>query len=80
MITIQDFAFDDPTSVKPGATVMVTNEDTSTHSVTSDQEGLFDVDVDASGGTAHFTAPSKPGSYPYYCKYHGNMHGTLVVK
>jgi plastocyanin len=40
---------------------------------------MFDVDVSA-GGTATFTAPSKPGSYPYHCKYHGNMHATLVVK
>ena len=80
MITIQDFAYDGPTSVKPGETIMVTNDDSSTHSVTSDQAGMFDVDVDASGGTAHFTAPSKPGSYPYHCKFHGNMQGTLVVK
>jgi plastocyanin len=79
MLSIKDFAFDNPTSVKPGAKVMVSNSDTSTHSVTSDQTGMFDVDVSA-GGTATFTAPSKPGSYPYHCKYHGNMHATLVVK
>jgi plastocyanin len=80
MITIKDFAFDGPASVKPGTKVMVTNSDSSTHSVTSDQAGMFDVDVPASGGTATFTAPNKPGSYPYHCKYHGNMQATLVVK
>jgi plastocyanin len=80
MVTIKDFAFQGPVSVAPGAKVMVTNDDSSTHSVTSDQAGLFDVDVTASGGTATFTAPTKPGSYPYHCKYHGNMQATLVVK
>jgi plastocyanin len=79
MITIKDFAFQGPTSVKPGAQVMVMNSDSETHSVTSDTSGLFDVNVDA-GATAKLTAPTKPGSYPYHCKYHSNMHGTLVVK
>ncbi|MDX6325978.1 MAG: hypothetical protein QOK15_2332 [Nocardioidaceae bacterium] len=79
MITIKDFAFQGPSSVKPGTEVMVMNSDSETHSVTSDTSGLFDVNVDA-GGTAKLTAPSKPGSYAYHCKYHSNMHGTLVVK
>jgi plastocyanin len=79
MITIKDFAFQGPTSVKPGTQVMVMNSDAETHSVTSDTSGLFDVNIDADA-TATFTAPTKPGSYPYHCKYHSNMHGTLVVK
>ncbi|MGI8612722.1 MAG: cupredoxin domain-containing protein [Nocardioidaceae bacterium] len=41
---------------------------------------MFDVNVTAGGGTATFTAPTKPGSYPYHCTYHSSMHGTLVVK
>jgi plastocyanin len=80
MITIKNFAFQGPTSVKPGAQVMVMNSDSETHSVTSDTSGLFDANVDGGGGTATLTAPTKPGSYPYHCKYHSNMHGTLVVK
>jgi plastocyanin len=27
-----------------------------------------------------FTAPNKPGTYPFHCTYHSNMHGVLVVK
>jgi plastocyanin len=80
MITIKSFAFQGPTSVEPGAQVMVMNSDSETHSVTSDTSGLFDANVDGGGGTATLTAPTKPGSYPYHCKYHANMHGTLVVK
>jgi plastocyanin len=79
MITIKNFAFQGPSSVKPGAELMVMNSDSETHSVTSDTSGLFDVNVEA-GATAKLTAPSKPGSYAYHCKYHSNMHGTLVVK
>jgi plastocyanin len=80
MITIKDFAFQGPSSVKPGAHLMVMNSDSETHSVTSDQSGLFDVNVDGGGGNAMLIAPNKPGSYPYHCKYHSNMHGTMVVK
>jgi plastocyanin len=79
MITVKDFAFQAPSSVKPGAQMMVMNSDTETHSVTSDTSGLFDVNVEA-GATAKLTAPTKPGSYPYHCKYHATMKGTLVVR
>jgi plastocyanin len=58
----------------------VKNEDVQAHTVTSDEAGAFDVPVDGGGATVVFTAPTKPGTYTYYCTYHGNMHGTLVVK
>ena len=31
-------------------------------------------------GTKTLTAPSQPGEYPFYCVYHPNMKGTLIVK
>jgi plastocyanin len=78
-ITIKDFAYQTPPSVSPGATVTVTNTDTAEHTVTADDGSAFDVEVKSSG-TATFTAPSKPGTYPFHCTYHVNMHGTLTVK
>ncbi|MFF2243561.1 cupredoxin domain-containing protein [Arthrobacter sp. NPDC058130] len=78
-ITIKDFAYGDPLTVAPGAVVTVTNMDTAPHTVTADEGPAFDADVKG-GGTATFTAPTKPGSYAYHCTYHPNMHGTLVVK
>jgi hypothetical protein len=66
-ITIKDFGYGAPMTVPPGA-------------VTADRDQTFDVDVQGSGGTATFTAPSAPGSYPYHCTYHPNMRGTLIVK
>lgn len=79
-ITIKDFEYGEPLTVAPGAVVTVTNMDSAGHTVTADEGEAFDVDVEGSGGTATFTAPSAPGSYPYHCTYHPNMRGTLTVK
>lgn len=79
-ITIRNFEFGAPVTVPPGAVVSVTNMDNAAHTVTVDQGSAFDVDVRGSGGTATFTAPSSPGTYPYHCTYHPNMHGILTVK
>ena len=77
-ITIKDFGFTTPDSVSPGATVTVDNKDGTAHTVTSDVGNAFD-DA-ASEGTTTFTAPTKPGSYPFHCSIHPSMHGTLVVQ
>ncbi len=36
--------------------------------------------VDPSGGTRSFTAPAAPGSYPFGCRVHPVMKGTLIVQ
>lgn len=78
-ITIKNFAFQGPASVSPGAKITVTNKDSTSHTVTSDTNGQFDVNVPG-GGTATFTAPTKAGHYPYHCNIHPSMHGTLTVQ
>jgi plastocyanin len=78
-ITISGMNFGDPITVSPGAQVAVTNEDGVEHSVTSKTAGQFDTEVDAKGQKT-FAAPAQPGEYPFYCKYHSNMKGTLIVK
>ena len=65
------------TSVSPGATVTVHNLDGLAHTVTADGG---DFDSPAPAGNSSFTAPTKPGSYPFHCSIHPEMHGTLVVK
>jgi plastocyanin len=77
-ITIKDFSFTTPDSVTPGATITVDNKDGTAHTVTSDAGNAFD-DA-AAPGTSTFTAPTKPGSYPFHCNIHPEMHGTLVVQ
>ncbi len=62
-----------------GSTVTVMNEDKETHTVTADDGDSFDVTVPA-GATRTFTAPDKPGSYPFHCSFHSDMHGALRVR
>jgi len=78
VISIAAFTFTVPTSVAPGAQIIIKNGDSQAHTVTSETGG-FDVKVDPDG-MATLTAPSKPGSYPFDCSFHGNMTSTLVVK
>jgi plastocyanin len=80
-ITIDDFVFNDfnDVTVKTGAQVTVKNTDADPHTVTSYTPGAFNVNV-AARSEATFTAPSRPGSYPFHCNNHSSMHGTLVVQ
>lgn len=80
-LTIQSFAYSPtPLTVAPGAQVAVTNKDSAEHTATSDQKGLFKADDIKQGQTVSFTAPTKPGTYTFFCDYHPSMHGTLVVR
>lgn len=36
--------------------------------------------IDPSGGTRSFAAPAAPGSYPFGCRVHPAMKGTLIVQ
>ncbi|MEP6697322.1 MAG: cupredoxin domain-containing protein [Pseudonocardiales bacterium] len=76
---IGNFKFTTPASVGPGARISVMNMDGENHTVTADTGGAFDTTAGA-GATTTFKAPMTPGSYPFHCKYHSNMHGVLVVK
>lgn len=78
MVHIDKFKYTVPVSVAPGMKVSVMNMDGEAHTVTSDS-GAFD-DMATAGTITAFTAPSKPGSYPFHCNFHANMHGVLVVK
>ncbi len=79
VITIRDFKYEVPGSVKPGSMVTVTNADTAPHTVTVKDKGGFDIEV-AGGATAVFQAPDAPGEYEITCTFHPQMTGTLVVK
>lgn len=78
VITISDFEYDVPETVEPGAEITIRNEDSMGHTVTSDEEGVFDVVVGA-GEEVTFTVPSEAGEYPFHCTPHPNMTATLVV-
>ncbi|AOT05930.1 cupredoxin domain-containing protein [Arthrobacter sp. U41] len=77
-ILIKGFTYQGAETVSPGTEITVTNEDIETHTITADTGAAFDANIKPGAGT--FTAPTKPGTYPYHCSFHGNMHGTLTVK
>ena len=78
-IVISNMSYTVPPSVSPGQQVTVVNNDSSNHTVTADANNLFDIRVSGGGGKESFTAPTAPGTYPFHCKYHANMHGVLTV-
>ncbi|ARF58128.1 cupredoxin domain-containing protein [Streptomyces gilvosporeus] len=81
-ITIKDFTYVPAVlTVRPGAKITVDNKDSAPHSVTATGgKGGFDTGTIKGGATATFTAPTKPGSYPYYCDIHEYMKGKLTVR
>lgn len=79
VITIEDFSYMMPPTVPAGVEITVKNSDGAEHSVTSDTAGLFDDHVEGSESTT-LTAPTTPGTYPFHCTYHPDMHGVLIVE
>jgi plastocyanin len=79
-VTIENFAFQPANfTVRPGATITVTNRDSVTHTFTADN-GAFNTGDIEPGRTRTVTAPEKPGRYPYRCLIHQFMTGTLTVR
>jgi plastocyanin len=79
-IVISNMAYTVPPTVSPGQELTIVNKDEQNHTVTADENNLFDIVVSGSGGIMSFTAPTAPGTYPFHCKYHSNMHGVLTVQ
>lgn len=81
-VTIAGFAYS-PASleVEAGATVTFTNDDGAPHTVTAGEPGAqvegFDERVD--GGETARVSFDEPGTYPYFCRFHPNMTGEIVV-
>lgn len=62
-----------------GQTVEWANNDLAPHTVTSEDGGeLNSGSVDAGASWSH-TFP-QPGTFPYYCTFHSEMRGTVIVK
>jgi plastocyanin len=79
-IAISNFAYTVPASVHPGQQITIVNNDSANHTVTSDANNVFDIGISGGGGMKPFTAPTTPGTYAFHCKYHANMHGSLIVQ
>ncbi|MFI0902362.1 cupredoxin domain-containing protein [Streptomyces sioyaensis] len=80
-LTIKDFTFKPAAlSARPGGTVTVVNEDSTTHTVTATGAKAFDTGSIGPGRTVTFKAPAKAGSYPFICTIHPYMKGSLTVR
>jgi plastocyanin len=78
-ITITGFAFGQPVTVAPGATVEVVNTDAAPHNVTA-ADGSFETPDLNQDEKATFTAPTAPGRHEFTCTLHPEMTGTLIVE
>lgn len=64
-------------SLSSGSTISWTNDDSITHTVTSD-EGLFDSNSISPGYTWDNTFDS-PGQFDYHCLIHPFMTGKIII-
>jgi plastocyanin len=75
-ISIKDFQYSpDPISVEAGATVRVTNDDGTVHTLTADDDRFDTGDLD--GGATGTITIDAPGRYGYHCTIHNYMTGTI---
>jgi plastocyanin len=76
-LTIADFAFDPSTLSVSGPTdVMITNQDSTTHTFTTDDGGT---DVEIEGGQSVTVTVDVSATTGFACRIHPSMTGTLEV-
>ncbi|HEC23774.1 MAG TPA: hypothetical protein ENI95_12750 [Chloroflexi bacterium] len=84
VISIADSSFNPAeVTVSVGTTVTWEHNGSLPHTVTAD-DGSFDSDTLRGGDTFSFTF-TEPGTYPYYCRFHGGsggvgMSGVIIVE
>jgi plastocyanin len=82
-VVMQNIAFNPKTiQVKAGTTITFVNRDAAKHTVTSDTGKFKSGDI--ASGQSFSLKLDEPGTYPYYCEFHGDkggvdMAGTIVV-
>ncbi len=77
-VVMKEFEFSQPTiTIKAGTAVIFANQGTKKHTATAD-DNSFDTAVVAPGSSAQPLKFDKPGTYPYYCQFHGGPGGTAM--
>lgn len=78
-VAIQNMAFGPAViSVKKGTKVTWTNQDSTSHTVTSDSGTTMNSQSLSNGDTYSVTFDTV-GTFTYHCKFHSNMTGTVTV-
>jgi plastocyanin len=79
-VTIKDYIYKPASITVPqGTAVTFTNHDTTAHTATSKQSGVFESGAIQPGKSAKITL-EKAGTFTYYCAFHPFMKGTIVVE
>jgi len=78
-VEIVEFNFEpEEITVPAGTTITFTNQDEAPHTATAD-DSSFDTKELGKGDSAEATF-DEPGTYPYYCRFHAFMKGSVVVE
>jgi plastocyanin len=79
-VSIENFAFMPPDiTVKKGATVTWTNNDSTTHTVTASTGETGPKSGNLSNGDKYSFTFDQVGTFHYHCSIHPNMLGTVTV-
>jgi plastocyanin len=80
MVEIKDFAYVPASLEIPvGATVTWTNSDAAPHTATAqDREALQSGTLNP--GDSYSQTFDQPGAFDYFCEFHANMKGTIIVQ
>lgn len=79
-VTIKEYTFKPAKITVPvGTTVAFSNEDTTAHTATSTESGVFESGAIQPGKSGSITL-KKAGTFTYYCAFHPFMKGTIVVE
>lgn len=77
-VTIDSLAFGPSTATaKVGDTIEWTNQDVVVHTATASNHAF---DVTLPPGKPVRLVVKKAGAFEYFCRYHPNMRGTLIVR
>ena len=79
-VTIKEYTFKPAKITVPaGTTVDFSNEDSTAHTATSTESGVFESGAIQPGTKGTITL-KKAGTFTYYCAFHPFMKGTIVVE
>ncbi len=76
-VVIEKMKFSPIPALHKGDTIIWANRDFLRHTATATNHA-FDVDLPA--GATKKMVLTKTGSFPFFCRYHPGMRGTLVIK
>jgi plastocyanin len=79
-VDIRDFAFSpNPVEVPVGGTITWTNQDAVPHTATADQRDILQSGA-ISPGSSFSQVFDTAGEFNYFCEFHPNMTGTIIVQ